>query len=57
MSHDFYINQPMQMIELNLNKKIDENPHLIYTLDRNPIHPLIEEYSYIRITNYNHFLS
>ena len=47
MTFDFYIKQPMLMIELNLNKMIDIDPHLISALDRSVNHPLIGKYSII----------
>ena len=47
MTYDFYIKQPMQMVELKLCMINDENPHLLNTLDRNLIHALIQKYSYI----------
>ena len=37
----------MQMVELNLNMIIDNNPHLINALDRTDNHPLIRKCSNI----------
>ena len=48
MTDDSYIKNPMQAIELKLNKTIAENPHLIYSLNRYHIHPLIRKKSHIR---------
>ena len=35
MSYDFYINQPMQAVELRINMVIAKNPQMINQLDRN----------------------
>ena len=43
MAHDFYIKQPMQIIELNLNMILDNQSHLIIALDRSVNHPLIRQ--------------
>ena len=34
MIYEFYIKGPMQVIELKLKMRIDENPHLKIELDR-----------------------
>ena len=47
MSHDFFIKQPMQMVELKLNMMIDEIPFLIKALDRSVIRPVDKNFSYI----------
>ena len=47
MNHEFYINQPMNMVELNLNLLIVSNPHLINSKDRSINHPLIRKHSNI----------
>ena len=51
MKYEYYINQPMQAIELKLNMIIAKNPQLINTLDRNTNHPLIKKYSHIPFNN------
>ena len=48
MSYNYYIQNPMSMVELRLHMVIAENPHLIKSLNRSHIHPLIRKYSYIR---------
>ena len=47
MTYDNYIQHPMQAVELNLNMSIAINPHLINSLKRSHIHPLIQKLSYI----------
>ena len=47
MKYGHYINQPMQAVELKLNEIITQNPHLIQSLDRTIINPLIRKYSHI----------
>ena len=47
MTYELFIEQPMQMIELNLNIIIYENRHLINALDKVDNHPLIRKYSRI----------
>ena len=42
-----YINQPMQMAQLNLNMIIAKNPKLLLYLDRSFFHPLIRKKSNI----------
>ena len=42
-----YINSPMSMFERRINFIIAKNPLLIYSLDRNKIHPLIRKYYHI----------
>ena len=44
MSCDFYIKQPMQRVELKLNKVFDKNPHLINALDKSANHTLFRKY-------------
>ena len=48
MTYDCYITHPMSAIELKLNMIISKNPHLIKSLNRSHIHPLIRKYSHIR---------
>ena len=43
MTFQHYLKEPMQKAELKLNAKIDENPHLIYALDRSVNHSLIRK--------------
>ena len=47
--YEFYIKQPMQMVESELNMIISENPHLINSLDRSINHTLTRKYSNIPI--------
>ena len=47
LTYDYYIQDPMQAVEIKLNLIIAENPHLINSLNRYHIHPLIRKYSYI----------
>ena len=47
MSYNYYINQPMSMLERRINFIIARNPRLINSLDRNKNHPLIRKYSHI----------
>ena len=47
MTYDIYIKHPIQAIELKLNMIFAKNPHLIKSLNRYHIHPLIRKYSYI----------
>ena len=44
-TYEYYIKQPMQMVELNLNMIINNDPHLINALDRSINHPLLRKYS------------
>ena len=48
---EYYIKQPMQILELNLKMIINNNPHLINVLDRSINHPLIRKYSNIPFMN------
>ena len=48
MTYDYYIKHPMPAVELKLDMIISKNPHLIKSLNRSPIHPLIRKYSHIR---------
>ena len=43
----YYSTKPKQMCEISLNGIIDENPHLINSLDRTSHHPFIRKYSHI----------
>ena len=47
MNYKFYIKQPMEMIELNLNVIILKTPHLINSLHGSINHPSIKKYSII----------
>ena len=51
MSCEFHITQPRQMVELKLKMIIDENPHLLNTLDRTVNHPLFRKNSQILFIN------
>ena len=51
MTYEYYIKQPMQAIELNLNLNLAKNPHLINSPNRSHIHPLIRNYSHIPYNN------
>ena len=48
LAYDYYITRPMPAVELKLNMIISKNPHLIKSLNRSHVHPLIRKYSYIR---------
>ena len=45
MRYEYYIEQPMQMVELNLRMIISKNLLLTNALDRSINHPLIRKYS------------
>ena len=45
MAYEFYIKQPMQMVEMKLIKIIHNNPYLINTLYRSINQPLIRKNS------------
>ena len=45
ITHEHYINQPMQPVELKLNMINAKNPHLIKTLNRYNNQPVIRKYS------------
>ena len=45
-TYDNYIKHPMQAIELKLNMINAKNPHLLNSLNRYHIHPLIRKCSY-----------
>ena len=47
MTYEFYINQPMQALELKVNMIIAKNSQLVNSLDRNKNHPLIRKHSHI----------
>ena len=47
MKYEHYNNQPMQAVESKLNEVITRNPHLIHSLDRTIINPLIRKYFHI----------
>ena len=48
MTYNYYITCPMPAVELKLNMIISKNPHLIKSLKRSHIHPLIQKYFYFR---------
>ena len=48
MAYDYYIKRPMPAVEIKLNMIFSKNPHLIKSLNRSHIHPLIRKCSYIR---------
>ena len=45
--YEYYIKQPIEKVELNLNMIIAKNPHLMKSLDRSTNQPLIIKYSNI----------
>ena len=45
MTFELYSKEPMQMVEMKLNMIIDENPHLIKTLETNVNHAFFRNYS------------
>ena len=45
--YDKYIVHPMQAIEVKLNMILAKTPHLVTSLKRAHIHPLIRKYSHI----------
>ena len=47
MSHKYYIEHPIQMIERRLHFVIDTNPQLLNALDCSKKHPLIRNCSHI----------
>ena len=47
MTYEYYIKQPMCMLERRINMIIAKNPQLINSLDRNKSHPLIRNNSHI----------
>ena len=48
MTYDYYIKHPMSAVELKSNMIISKDPHLIKSINRSHIHPLIRKYSHIR---------
>ena len=48
MAYKYYIQHPMPMVERHLKMVIGKNPHLIKSLNRSHIYPLVRNYSYIR---------
>ena len=51
MTYECHINQPMSICERKLNMNIARNPHLMSSLDRNEIYPLIRKYLHIPFNN------
>ena len=47
MINEFYIERPMQRVDLKLNMMNDEKPILIYPMDGSFYQPLIRKYSYL----------
>ena len=47
MNYDYYIKNPMSMLERRINFIINKNPELINALCRNKNHPLIKKYNHI----------
>ena len=47
MTYEYYIKQPMPMVERWISFNIAKNPTLINSLNRNKKHPLIGNYSHI----------
>ena len=45
MNYEYYIKQPMEMIEIRSNMNIANNPHLIKSFERSNNHPLIRKYN------------
>ena len=45
-TYDYYINHPMQTIELKLNMIFAKNPHLLSSFNRSHIYLLIRKYSH-----------
>ena len=41
--YEYYIKQPMETVELNLNLINAKKPHLIHSLERSFNHPLIRK--------------
>ena len=52
MTHEHYLKQPMQAVELKLNLIIARNPHLIKSLIRYINHPLNKKYPHLPLNNY-----
>ena len=48
VTYNYYIICPMPAVEKKLNMILSKNPHLIKSLNRSHIHPLIQKNSYIR---------
>ena len=55
MTFECYIEQPMQMVEMNLNMIIAENPNLRNALDRSINHPLIRKNSNLPFNQTNSY--
>ena len=51
MSYEYYIKQPMELVEIKLNQILAPNPNLINCLNRNTSHPLIRKSSQIPFNN------
>ena len=47
MNYDYYIKNPMSMLERRMNFINNKNPELINALNRNENHPLIRKYNHI----------
>ena len=51
MTHQYYINTPMQMVERRLNMIIAKNPHLINSINKRLFYLLIRKYSDVPFNN------
>ena len=51
MTHNFYMKNPMHMVEGRLKMVIVKSPHLFNALDRRVNHPLFRKYSHILFNN------
>ena len=51
MTYEYYINNPMHMVERRLNMIIARNPHLINVLNRRVNHPLVTKNPHIPFNN------
>ena len=51
MIYEYYINNPMPMVERRIIFIFAKNPQLINSLDRKKNHPLIRNYSHIPFNN------
>ena len=52
MTHEHYINQPMQSVELRTKLVIAKNQQLVNSLKRDIEHPLIRKFSHVPFENY-----
>ena len=54
ITYKHYMNQPMSMVERQINYIIAKNPQLINSLDRKKNHPLIRKYLHIPLRGYEY---